>query len=108
MSFLFRYKHMQDQVKDIFANSSNPSIIKSASNIVLVALQDVTRYSEGSTSSLCTVDENSPSSSHTHFNALEELGMQGLADSFQFLPPNRGHTSNLLEWIPALVTLMIS
>lgn len=108
MSFLFRSKSMQDRVKDIFANSSNPSIIRSASNIVLVALQDVTRFSEGSTSSLSPVDENSPSSSGTHLNMLEELGMQGLADSFQFLPPNRGHTSNLLEWIPALVTLMIS
>lgn len=99
---------MQDRVNDIFANSLNPSIMRSASNIVLAALQDVTRCSQGSMSSLSSVDENSPCSSRTHFDALEELGMQGLANSFQFLPANRGHTSNLLEWIPALVTLMIS
>jgi len=58
-------------------------------------------------SSLSTVAENSISS-HTYLNALEDLRMQGLADSFQFLPPNRGHATKLLQWIPALVTLMIS
>src|ERR1700678_913669 len=103
---------MQDRVKDIFANSSNPSIIRSVSNIFRVALQDSTRFSSsgatyGSTSTLSTVDEN-PISSRIHLNALEELGMQGLADTFQFLPPNRGHATKLLQWIPTLVTLMIS
>ena len=104
---------MQDRVKDIFANSSNPSIIKSVSNIFRVALQDTTRFSGsstalGSTSTLSTVEENSVSSSRTHLSALEGLGMQGLADSFQFLLPNRGHATKLLQWIPTLVTLMIS
>ena len=103
-----RYESMQDRVKDIFANSSNPSIIRSASNIFRVALQDA-RFSSsstahGSTSSLSTVDENPRS----HLLALEELGMQGLADSFQFLLPNRGHATKLLQWIPTLVKLMIS
>ena len=94
---------MQDRVKDIFANSSNPSIIRSVSIIFRVALQDFSRSSNGSTFTLLsTVDENSVT------GALEELGMQGLVDSFQFLPPNRGHTTKLLQWIPALVTLMIS
>jgi neurofibromin 1 len=101
---------IQDRVKDIFANSSNPSIIRSVSNVIRVALQDFSRLSDhGSTSTLLsTVDENPASSSRTQSDALEELGMQGLADSFQFLPPNRGHTTRLLQWIPALVTLMIS
>ena len=102
---------MQDRIKDVFANSSNPFIIGSVSNIFRVALQDTTRFSNssashGSTSTLGTVDENSVGS-RPH-NALEELGMQGLADSFQFLPPNRGHATKLLQWIPTLVTLMIS
>ncbi|KAF8806157.1 hypothetical protein BYT27DRAFT_7257565 [Phlegmacium glaucopus] len=103
------YENIQDRIKDIFANSSNPSIIRSVSNIFRVALQDSTRTNNssaahGSTSTLGTVDENSV----THLNALEELGMQGLADNFQFLPPNRGHATKLLQWIPDLVTLMIS
>ena len=103
---------MQDRVKDIFANSSNPSIIRSVSNIFRVALQDTTRFGSsstalGSTSTLSTVEEN-PVNSRTHLNALEVLGMQGLADSFQFLLPNRGHATKLLQWIPTLVTLMIS
>ena len=107
-----RCESMQDRIKDIFANSSNPSIIRSVSNIFRVALQDTPRFSnsiltQGSTSSLSTVDENSISS-RTYSSALEELGMQGLADSFQFLPPNRGHTTKLLQWIPTLVTLVIS
>jgi hypothetical protein len=99
---------MQDRVKDVFSNSSNPSIIRSISNILRVALQDSTRSSDGSTSTLGTVDENLITTSRKHYNALEELGMQGLAGSIQFLPPNRGHTAKLLEWIPDLVTLMIS
>ncbi|KAF8806096.1 hypothetical protein BYT27DRAFT_7141632 [Phlegmacium glaucopus] len=104
----------QDRIKDIFANSSNPSIIRSVSNIFRVALQDTSSLrcdspipAHESTSTLSTVDENSVSS-HTHSSALDELGMQGLADSFQFLPPNRGHATKLLQWIPTLVTLMIS
>ena len=100
---------MQDRVKDIFANSSNPFIIKSVSNILRVALQEFTGFSDGSTSTfLSTVDENLITTSRTHFDALEELGMQGLADSFQFLPPNHEHTTKLLHWIPALIKLMIS
>ena len=109
LSSFIRYESMQDRVKDIFANSSNPSIIRSVSNILRVALQDFTRFSDASTSTLSTVDENySITTSRVHFNALAEHGMQGLADSFHFLPPIRGHTTKLLQWIPDLVTLMIS
>lgn len=102
---------MQDRIKDIFASSSNPSILKSVSNILRVALQEskFTRFGDESTSTLSTEDENLITTSRTHYEALEELGMQGLADSMQFLPPNRvGHTTKLLEWIHDLVTLMIS
>jgi hypothetical protein len=107
LSFFYR-PDMQYRVKDIFANSSNPFIISSVSNIFRVALQDSTRFSDGSTSTiLSTVDENSTTSSRTQFSALEELRMLGLMDSFQFLPPNRGHTTKLLQWIPDLVTHMI-
>ena len=99
---------MQDRIHDILANSSNQFIIRSVSNISRVALRDFTKFSNGSASTLSTVDENSITSSFTYLNALEELGMQGLANSFQFLPPNREHATKLLQWIPALVTLMIS
>ena len=102
---------MQDRVKDIFANSSNPFIIKSVSNILRISLQEskFTRFGDESTSSfVSTEDEDLITTSRTHYNALKELGMQGLAGSFQFLPPNRGHSTKLLQWIPDLVTLMIS
>lgn len=100
---------MQDRIRDIFAKSSNPSVIRSVSNISRVAFQDPGRFNDAyrSTSTLSTVEENSINT-RTQLGALEELGMQGLADTFQFLPPNRGHATKLLQWIPKLVTLMIS
>ncbi|KAF8165773.1 hypothetical protein B0H34DRAFT_794124 [Crassisporium funariophilum] len=107
------YDSMQDRIKDTFANSSNASIIRSVSNIFRISLQDNSRYNgnstaHGSTSSLSTVDEVSIGPGRTHLNALEELGMQGLASNFQFLPPNRGHGTKMINWIPTLVALMIS
>ncbi|KAJ3504772.1 hypothetical protein NLJ89_g7765 [Agrocybe chaxingu] len=105
------YESMQDRIKETFANSSNASIIRSVSNIFRVALQDPTRSSNtstnvGSTSTLGTLDENSNSPGRSHLLALEELGMQGLANNFQFLP--RGHATKMINWIPRLVSHMIS
>ena len=42
-----------------------------------------------------------------HLHALDELHMRGLASSFQFLPPNRGHATKIITWIPELVTKII-
>jgi len=39
--------------------------------------------------------------------ALEDLNMQGLASSFQFLPVNRGHATKMINWIPELVVKII-
>jgi len=105
-----RYESLQDRIKDTFANSSNAPIIRSVSNIFRVALQDNSRTPNppGSTSTLGTVEENGAGPGRTHLNALDELGMQGLANSFQFLPPNRGHATKMINWIPGLVALMIA
>jgi len=104
---------MQDRIKDTFANSSNAYIIRSVSNIFRVALQDPTRSSttsthHASTSTLSTVEENSIGPGRSHLNALDELAMQGLANNLTFLPPNRGHATKIINWIPTLVSLMIS
>lgn len=104
---------MQDRIRETFANSSNASIIRSVSNIFRIALQDPTRSSgssnhHGSTSTLSTVEEQSIGPGRSHLNALDELGMQGLANNFQFLPPNRGHATIMINWIPSLVQHMIS
>lgn len=111
--FFVSYETLQDRIRDTFANSSNPSIIRSVSNIFRVALQDTIRSSNtstnhGSTSTLGTMEENSILPGRSHLNALEELGMQGLAINFTFLPPNRGVATRMINWIPTLVTLMIS
>ena len=110
-AFFLSCESMQDRIKDVFANSSNPFIIRSVSNIFRLALQDTAKIgtssaAHGSMFTLSTVDENSVSSGTQ--SALEEVRMQGLADSFQFLPANRGHATRLLQWIPSLVGLMIS
>ena len=104
---------MQDRIKDTFANSSNAYIIRSVSNIFRVALQDPTRSGNTSThhestSTLSTVDENSTGPGRSHLNALDELAMQGLANNLTFLPLNRGHATKMINWIPTLVSLMIS
>lgn len=57
---------------------------------------------------LATMYEPSVGPSRSHLEALEHLEMQGLANSFQFLPPNRGHATRMINWIPGLVTLMIT
>ena len=113
ISIFRRYDTMQDRIKDTFANSSNAYIIRSVSNIFRVALQDPTRSSttsthHASTSTLSTVDENSIGPGRSHLNALDELAMQGLANNLTFLPPNRGHATKIINWIPTLVSLMIS
>ncbi|KAF8883153.1 hypothetical protein CPB84DRAFT_1817082 [Gymnopilus junonius] len=116
------YETIQDRIKETFANSSNAAIIRSVSTIFHVALHDPVRSSNasattasstthaGSTSTLSVVDENGgvghPGKSH--LNALEDLGMQGLANNFQFLPPGKGHSTKMINWIPSLITLMIS
>jgi neurofibromin 1 len=107
------YDTMHDRIKDTFANSSNAAIIRSVSNIFRVALQDASKSSNNSahyssTSTLSTVDENSIGPGRSHLNALEELAMQGLANNLTFLPPNRGHATKMINWIPTLVSLMIS
>jgi neurofibromin 1 len=42
-----------------------------------------------------------------HLLALDDLNMRGLASSFQFLPPNRGHATKMIKWIPELITKII-
>jgi neurofibromin 1 len=54
------------------------------------------------------IDEVPPGPGRSHLNALDELGLQGLANNFQFLPANRGHATKMINWIPSLVTLIIA
>lgn len=107
-SFL-RYDVLQDRIKDTFANSSNPSIIKAVSNIFQVSWQETHRFGpmRGSSSTLSTVDESIHGPGKIHLSALEEAGMHGLANNFQFLPPNRGHGTTMLHWIPEILDIVL-
>ncbi|GBE80125.1 hypothetical protein SCP_0213280 [Sparassis crispa] len=106
------YDSLQDKIKDAFANSSSPAILSSVSNFFQVAMQDTEKGTlvrgSGSASTLSTVDESTVHGpGRGHLYALEELNMQGLANSFQFLPPNRGHATKMINWISELVVKII-
>ena len=74
-------------------------------------MEDVSRTTsakKGSSTSLGTVDEDSTYVlGQKQQHALEDLHMQGLADTFQFLPPNAGHVAKVLAWFPELITKII-
>ncbi|KAF4620069.1 hypothetical protein D9613_004830 [Agrocybe pediades] len=104
------YESLQERIKDIFASSSNPSVVRSICVITRVALQDPVRsgnYSsrQASASTLDTIDESPVGPGRMHLIALEELGMQGLANGFQFLP--KGYSTRVVNWIPQLVSIML-
>ncbi|KAF8076811.1 hypothetical protein FPV67DRAFT_1605221 [Lyophyllum atratum] len=104
------YDGLQDRIKEILANALKPSIIRSVSNVFRVSLQDHSRQQtnlRGSSSTLSTVDEGAAGPGRNLLNALDELGMQGLANNFQFLR-DRGHATKMVHWIPSLVTLIIA
>jgi hypothetical protein len=77
-----------------------------------MTLQDPSKFTlvtpHESNATLNSVDEASVGPSRSHLEALDRLDMQGLANSFQFLPPNRGHATRMINWIPGIVTLMIN
>ena len=105
-------------MKETFANSNSPTILLSVSNIFRVATHEMERTAPmpprglagaGSASTLSTVDENVVHGpGRRHLSALEEQGMQGLVNSFQFLPLNRGQAATkMIQWISELVMKMI-
>ncbi|KAI0775878.1 hypothetical protein BD413DRAFT_470082 [Trametes elegans] len=117
------YESLQDKIKEAFANSNSPTILHAVSNIFRVATHELERggppsvrggvgvgvgVGSGSASTLSTVDEGvAHGPGRRHLSALEAQGMQGLVNSFQFLPLNRGHATKMIQWISELVMKMI-
>lgn len=102
------FESMMERIKDTFSHSTNPAILIAVSNILKVAMQDSSRSGtlRGSASSLTTVDEGSRGPGPKHLDALEEMGMRGLPNTFQFLP-GRNHGGKMLTWIPEIVSRVI-
>ncbi|KAF9226729.1 hypothetical protein BS17DRAFT_500836 [Gyrodon lividus] len=101
------YETLQDRIKETFAVSGNASIITAVSNIFRIS-QDPLRISTmrgGSMSTLSTVDEGSITQGLKR--RLEDLSMDGLTTSFQFLPPNRGQWTRIAAWISELVLKIV-
>lgn len=83
-------------INHIFANSSNEHIIRYVSDIIRVALQDK-RNTQGGVSTPSMTDD--VPSGQSCLNALDEVGMSGLAESFKFLA--------LGEGFPSIVPLLV-
>ncbi|KAF7293793.1 Ras-GAP domain-containing protein [Mycena chlorophos] len=114
---------LQEKIHGILARSANPVIIRAVSTIFRMAAAASfstpasasaslgTRGAGGSTSTLSTVDETRaprrPQGQAGHLQALEELGMPGLASNFVFLPPTGGHVTRVMQWIPELLDLLL-
>ncbi|KAM6496242.1 hypothetical protein JOM56_008948 [Amanita muscaria] len=100
------YEHLQDKVKDTFANSSNVSIIRAVSEIYTVSVRERLRFGLRDSNSTLGIGSDD-SWKRRQFNALDEIGMLGLANSFAFLPRDRGHATKMINWIPALIERII-
>lgn len=101
------YDTLQDKIKETFAVSSNASIIRTVSNIFRLSqdpLRVMTIQGE-SMSTLSTVEEGNGMQALK--KRLEELNMEGLATSFQFLAPNRNQWSRIAAWISELVLKIV-
>jgi len=98
------YDALQDKIKETFAVSGNASIIRAVSNIFRLSQDPMHTLTVegGSASTLSTVDEGNGLKKR-----LEELSMEGLATSFQFLAPNRNQWSRIAAWISELVLKIV-
>ncbi|KAI1796034.1 hypothetical protein LXA43DRAFT_649826 [Ganoderma leucocontextum] len=111
------YETLQDKIKETFGVSNSPAILFAISNVFRVATHEMERSvppssrtlgGAGSASTLSTVDEGaSKGPGRQHLSMLEDQGMQGLANSFQFLALNRGNATKMIQWISELVMKMI-
>ncbi|KIJ20411.1 hypothetical protein PAXINDRAFT_166473 [Paxillus involutus ATCC 200175] len=104
---LMIYEMLQDRIKDTFAASSNASIITAVSTIFRLAQEPlrISAIRSGSMSTLSTVDEGSIAQGLKR--RLEDLNLDGLTTSFQFLPPNRGQWTRIAAWISELVLKIV-
>ncbi|KAL0949203.1 hypothetical protein HGRIS_009281 [Hohenbuehelia grisea] len=107
------YESLQDKIKDAFANSSNPTIIRAVSNIFRMAAVEIPRFPilRGSSSTLSNIEEGRPNEvGSVHMDALEALNMNGLPLAFSFLPQRAAGMENitLLQWISEIIGLTIT
>ncbi|KAF7302288.1 Ras-GAP domain-containing protein [Mycena indigotica] len=109
------YDGLEEKIHSIFSKSSNPVIIRAVSTIFRMA-QDHDRLRSSSTrgastSTLNTVEENTAvpvfSPGGTHLQALEDIGMGGVASTFVFLPPTGGHATKVIQWIGELLDVLL-
>ncbi|KAJ7724736.1 hypothetical protein DFH07DRAFT_1066990 [Mycena maculata] len=108
------YDGLQDKIRDVFSKASNPAVIRAVSSIFRIAQEcgqgrvSTLPRGGGSTSTLSTVEEAGVfTPGRSHLEALEELGMAGVASNFVFLPLTGGAATKVIQWIPELVNLMV-
>ncbi|KAI6152285.1 hypothetical protein BKA82DRAFT_4387651 [Pisolithus tinctorius] len=101
------YETLQDRIEDAFAKTRNAAIIKTVSGIFRASQDNIfiSSLKGSSRSTLSTTDDDS--SMHGLKKRLEDLGMDGLTTSFQFLTPNRGQWAKIAAWISDLVLKIV-
>ncbi|THH13571.1 hypothetical protein EW146_g6666 [Bondarzewia mesenterica] len=100
------YNGLETKIQDILANSTNPAILKAAASIFHVVMQEPSRnVLQSSASTLSTVEEGATQGTNkSHQNALEEIGMSGLSNTFAFLPANKvQEVATINQWISELI-----
>jgi hypothetical protein len=107
------YDNFHDKIKETLTNSNNPSIIRSVSDIVSIALQhDSVRLRNSTTTLVNSFDDRSSThgSIHgpgrNHISMLDEVKMQGIVQNYTFLPSQQSTT--IIQWIPEIVGIIIS
>ncbi|KAH6914612.1 hypothetical protein BKA70DRAFT_1180120 [Coprinopsis sp. MPI-PUGE-AT-0042] len=107
------YESLREKIQDTFANSSNPTTIRYATNIFRIWMTlhkrgTILNYDPQHASSASTLDrpEEKFLTSPDHLNALEDLGMRGLSFNLVFLPSGQGQATKVINWITNLVTLI--
>ncbi|KAI6130277.1 hypothetical protein EDD16DRAFT_1541379 [Pisolithus croceorrhizus] len=101
------YESLQDRIEDALAKTGSAAIIKTVSGIFR-ASQDhifISSVQGSSRSTLSATDDGS--SIQGLKKRLEDLGMDGLTTSFQFLPPNKGQWAKIAAWISELVLKIV-
>ena len=103
----YSFESLQDQIKDAFGTASNPNTLSAVSNVFRVAMQDARRNGipRGSSSTLSTVEEANGNGVRSHYNELDESGMRGIGNGFQFVGPAQG--IRIIQWIAQLVIRMV-
>ncbi|KAG8905759.1 Ras GTPase activating protein ira2 [Tulasnella sp. 403] len=98
------YEGLMEKINDILSSSKNPRILEACGVIFRIAVTEQLA-GDGRKPSSLTFMAAMQNGSTNHLFSLKQIGMLGLANNHQFLPPAR--SLPLIKWINELVTRII-